>query len=63
MKFTGPRSRYFVLWLPFHEITKLAAQIFRHMDGASPEGWGGAEPYNEINEPDVSLFRFMAVAV
>ena len=77
-------------------MTKLAARIFRYMDGASPEGWGGASParvgcwawlgravgpgvpclgawlapraipfrarapYNEINDLEISLFRYMA---
>ena len=82
--------------MPYNEITKLAAQIFRYMDGASPEGWGGGSPaqvdcwawlgraagpgvpclgawlaaraipfrarapYNEINDLEISLLRYMA---
>ena len=38
-KLTSRRFRYFVIWPPYNEITKLATQIFRYMDGAPPEAW------------------------
>ena len=38
-KLTSRRFRYFVISVPYNDITELAAQIFRYMDGASPEGW------------------------
>ena len=38
-KLTSLRFRYFVIWPSYNDITKLATQIFRYMDGAPPEVW------------------------